>query len=169
MAANAANVAAPCPMPALVEEEHEEGGDRGEADDAEREHRARPQRLARDQRRRSPVPAAGVKRSGIRIAIRAPSSGRPGGERPDELEARRVQQQLADRGAEAEAAPDRQPVEADQPAAALGRREVDDPGRARGEDHALAGAEEQPGDDQARHAGGDEVQEAGRPRSAGLP
>ena len=72
-----------------------------------------------------------------------------------------VQEQLADQRADAEPGPDREAVEADHPAAPVFGGEVDDPGRAGGEDGSLAGAEHEPRSDQARDAERQEVEEAG--------
>ena len=101
----------------------------------------------------------GRKGSGRRRAISAPSSGTAAGEEPDQRVAGGVQEQLADQRADAEPAPDREAVEADHPAAPLGRRQVDDPGRAGGEDRALAGAEHEAGDDQAGDPAREQVEE----------
>src|SRR3954469_4572724 len=86
---------------------------------------------------------------------------RRGGEGPDQMEARRVVEELADRRSDAEAAPDGQPVEADHPAPASGRGQVDDPGRARGEYRALPEPEHESSPDQTRQPGRQEVEQAG--------
>ena len=109
-------------------------------------------------RRSNSRSSRGSKRSGIRIATSAPSERRRGRRTPTpsrSCDACRISSPSG--GPSGQPAPDREPVEADDPAATLGRGQVDDPGRAGGVDGALAGAEEEPRDDQARDAGGDEA------------
>ena len=60
-----------------------------------------------------------------------------------------MQQHLAEQRPEAETAPDRQPIEAEDAPAPRRRRHVDDPGRAGGVEGALSGAEDEAGEDQA--------------------
>ena len=138
---------------AVVQVQDQERRHGGEADRAEREPEPGEQRLAGDQ-----VVAPERLRLARSERLRDPQRDqgaqerRRQRERPDHLEARGAQDQLADRRPQRQPAPDREPVEADDPAAPLRRREVDDPGRAGGVDHALAGAQEEPRDDQARHA-----------------
>ncbi len=103
----------------------------------------------------------GWKGSGSRSAISAPTSGAAPAKSQTARVAGGVEEQLADQRPDAQPGPDRQPVEADHPAAPLGRGDVDDPGRAGGEDRALAGAEDQAGADQAGDPERQQVEEAG--------
>ncbi len=146
---------------ALVEVQDDERGHRGVADDREREPEARAQRLVREQR--ALVVEAGTGLEALRDPHRhqRPGERRGRGERPDRLEAARLQDQLADRRPERQPAPDREPVEADDAPAAVGRREVDDPGRAGRVHGPLAGAQEKPRDDQAGNSRRDEQQQSG--------
>ena len=79
---------------------------------------------------------------GSRSATSAPTSGAAPAKSQTSVVARGVESSSPIERPEAEPAPDREPVEADHPAAPLGRGQVDDPGRAGGEDRALAGAEQ---------------------------
>ena len=71
-----------------LEVEDDEGGDRGVADGRARA-RTRADRLAGDQRVGSAASGAGSKGSGMRSAIRAPSTGGRRGEQPDQRGSRR--------------------------------------------------------------------------------
>ena len=147
---------------ALVQVEDEERRDRREAHCAEREPHPGHQALALD-----PGPALTGLGLGDRVRLGdppgddGPEEGRGHRKGPDHLEARGPQKQLADRRTQREAAPDRQAVEADDPAPLLNGREVDDPSGPGGIDQAFARAKEQAGHDQAGNAGGNEVEGAG--------
>ena len=151
----------------LVEVQDDERRHRRVADDRQRRARDRAAAprarsaaaLGARRRRGGRTAPASATRSRRRAAARRRRTPRPS------RSSSRWRIELAERRPEREPAPDREPVEADDPAAAVRRGHVDDPRRAGGVDGALAGAEEEPGHDQAGDAGGDEVEERRRPRS----
>ncbi len=113
--------------PASFEVEDDEGGERRVADRGEGDREAGANRLGGDQRVRLAV-GEGLEMFRDASRDRRPQQRHRRGEDPDRPVAARFEQQVAGQRADAEPAPDRQPVEAEHPAAAGQRRQVDDPG-----------------------------------------
>jgi hypothetical protein len=143
-----------------LEVEDDEGRHRRVADVGERDADARTKRLPRDQR-----PAFGVARRlvGIGDASRHQRAHERAdrGEGPHRVEAGGAEEGLADRWAEAEPAPHREPIEPDHPTSPIERSEIDHPRGAGREHHSLPGPQHEASAEEAGEPCRDEVDDAG--------
>ena len=143
-----------------AEVEHHEAGQGGIAEVGERQGEPRPPRRAREQRKalvRAPPQPAGRLRQAQRD--QGTRERERGGQHPDGVVPRPRAQHLPDQGAERQPAPHRQPEHPQREPAVADGGEIDGPGGAGGVERSLAHPHDEPREDQARDAAGEQVQD----------